>query len=172
MSSEYIAGACNIGKGEIRRRQFVALIGIFLTVSTATTLLATDQARSARFSIFLPAMIFSVGFIQSRKKFCLAYGLAGTFNFGKLGSITKVQSAEDRKADRKTAVSILAQASFLAVAIAAVFFAFAATTCRRELRRARHAIINFAKRQGFEKKIEKKKTQKDQFWFAQSNRQF
>ena len=123
MSSEYIAGACNIGKGEIRRRQFVALIGIFLTVSTATTLLATDQARSARFSIFLPAMIFSVGFIQSRKKFCLAYGLAGTFNFGKLGSIKKVQSAEDRKADRKTAISILAQASFLAVAITAVFFA-------------------------------------------------
>ena len=123
VSSEYIAGACNIGKGEIRRRQFVALIGIFLTVSTATTLLATDQARSARFSIFLPAMIFSVGFIQSRKKFCLAYGLAGTFNFGKLGSITKVQSAEDRKADRKTAISILTQATFLAVAITAVFFA-------------------------------------------------
>jgi len=91
VSSEYIAGACNIGKGEVRRRQFVALIGIFLIATSATTLLATDQARSARISIFLPAMIFSVGFIQSRKKFCLAYGLAGTFNFGKLGSITTVR---------------------------------------------------------------------------------
>lgn len=121
MSSEYIAGACNIGKGEIRRRQFVALIGIFLIATTATTLLATDQARSARISLFLPAMIFSVGFIQSRKKFCLAYGLAGTFNFGKLGSITKVQSAADRKADRKTAINILLQAALLAVAITAVF---------------------------------------------------
>ncbi|MEY3934576.1 MAG: hypothetical protein RI901_6 [Actinomycetota bacterium] len=123
MSSEYIAGVCNIGKGEIRRRQFVALIGIFLIATTATTLLATDQVRSARISIFLPAMIFSVGFIQSRKKFCLAYGLAGTFNFGKLGNITKVQSAEDRKADRKTAMGILVQAAFLAAAITAVFFA-------------------------------------------------
>ena len=123
MSSEYIAGVCNIGKGEIRRRQFVALIGIFLIATTATTLLATDQVRSARISIFLPAMIFSVGFIQSRKKFCLAYGLAGTFNFGKLGSITKVQSSEDRKADRKTAMGILVQAVFLAAAITAVFFA-------------------------------------------------
>ena len=123
MSSEYIAGVCNIGKGEIRRRQFVALIGIFLIATTATTLLATDQVRSARISIFLPAMIFSVGFIQSRKKFCLAYGLAGTFNFGKLGNITKVQSAEDRKADRKTAMGILVQAVFLAAAITAVFFA-------------------------------------------------
>ena len=123
MSSEYIAGACNICKGEVRRRQFVALIGIFLIATSATTLLATDQARSARISIFLPAMIFSVGFIQSRKKFCLAYGLAGTFNFGKLGSITKVQSLEDRKADRKTAISILTQAALLAAAITAVFFA-------------------------------------------------
>ncbi len=123
MSSEYIAGACNIGKGEVRRRQFVALIGIFLIATSATTLLATDQMRSARISIFLPAMIFSVGFVQSRKKFCLAYGLAGTFNFGKLGSITKVQSLEDRKADRKTAISILAQAALLAAAITAVFFA-------------------------------------------------
>ena len=123
MSSEYIAGVCNIGKGEIRRRQFVALIGIFLIATTATTLLATDQVRSARISIFLPAMIFSVGFIQSQKKFCLAYGLAGTFNFGKLGNITKVQSAEDRKADRKTAMGILVQAVFLAVAITGVFFA-------------------------------------------------
>lgn len=123
MSSEYIAGACNIGKGEVRRRQFVALIGIFLIATSATTLLATDQARSARISVFLPAMIFSVGFIQSRKKFCLAYGLAGTFNFGKLGSITKVQSAEDRKADRKAAIIILAQAALLAAAITAVFFA-------------------------------------------------
>ena len=123
MSSDYIAGACNIGKGEVRRRQFVALIGIFLIATSATTLLATDQARSARISIFLPAMIFSVGFIQSRKKFCLAYGLAGTFNFGKLGSITKVQSLEDRKADRKTAISILTQAALLAAAITAVFFA-------------------------------------------------
>lgn len=123
MSSEYIAGACNIGKGEVRRRQFVALIGIFLIATSATTLLATDQARSARISIFLPAMIFSIGFVQSRKKFCLAYGLAGTFNFGKLGSITKVQSPEDRKADRKTAISILAQAALLAAAITAVFFA-------------------------------------------------
>jgi hypothetical protein len=38
MSSEYVAGSCNIGKGEIRRRQIVALFGIFLTISSATAL--------------------------------------------------------------------------------------------------------------------------------------
>ncbi len=123
MSNEYIAGACNIGKGEIRRRQFVALIGAAITITTAITLFTTDQSKAARLSIFIPAMIFAIGFVQSRKKFCLAYGLAGTFNFGSLGDVKRVQSNEDRKADRKTALSILAQSAMLAVAITAVVFA-------------------------------------------------
>ena len=123
MSSEYIAGSCNIGKGEIRRRQSVALVGLFLVFFSASTILGTEQSRSVRLSIFLPAMIFAVGFIQARKKFCLAYGLAGTFNFGKLGSISKVQSEEDKKADRKTAINIFIQSALLAAAITLVFFA-------------------------------------------------
>ena len=124
MSSEYIPGTCNIGKGEIRQRQVVALFGIFLTVSSATALLATDQSRTSRLSIFIPALVFSIGFVQSRSKFCLAYGLAGTFNFERLGKITKVQSAEDRKADRKTAIAILLKSSALAALITAIFFVF------------------------------------------------
>ena len=123
MSTEYIAGSCNIGKGEVRRRKFVALIGAAITLTTATTLFVTDQSRVARLSIFIPAIIFAIGFVQSRKKFCLAYGLAGTFNFGGLGDVKRVQSEEDRKADRKTALSILAQSAMLAVAITAVIFA-------------------------------------------------
>jgi len=123
VSSEYVAGSCNIGKGEIRRRQTVALIGLFLVFFSASTILGTDQSRFVRLSIFLPAMIFAVGFIQARKKFCLAYGLAGTFNFGKLGSISKVQSEEDKKADRKTAINIFIQSALLAAAITLVFFA-------------------------------------------------
>ena len=122
MSSEYVAGSCNIGKGEIRRRQIVALFGIFLTISSATALLATDQSRSSRFSIFIPALVFSIGFVQSRSKFCLAYGLAGTFNFDRLGKISRVQSAQDRKADRKTAIMIMLKSAALAAIITAVFF--------------------------------------------------
>jgi hypothetical protein len=122
VSSEYIPGTCNIGKGEIRQRQIVALFGVFLTVSSATALLATDQSRTSRLSIFVPALVFSIGFVQSRSKFCLAYGLAGTFNFERIGKITKVQSAEDRKADRKTAITILMKSAALAALITAVFF--------------------------------------------------
>lgn len=122
MSSAYVPGTCNIGQGEVKRRQAVAIFGLILIVISAAGILATDQDRGARLSIFIPALIFSIGFVQSRKKFCLAYGLAGTFNFGKLGQISKVQSPEDKIADRKTAVSILFQSIALAGLITAIFF--------------------------------------------------
>ena len=121
MTYSYVPGTCNLGKDEIRRRQVVALIGAVLTIISFSGLVVADTANSARWSLFAPLMIFSVGFIQSRKKFCLAYGLMGTFNLGKLGDISRVQSAEDRKADRKTALTILIQSALLAFALAALF---------------------------------------------------
>jgi hypothetical protein len=66
-------------------------------------------------------MVFSVGFIQSRKKFCLAYGMMGTFNLGKLGEISRVQDPADRAADRRTAVKILFQAGALAALLTLIF---------------------------------------------------
>ena len=119
---DYIAGSCNIGKGEIRRRQFVALIGLILTITTVIGLVNVSAERSARLGVFVPAMIFAIGFIQSRRKFCLAFGLMGTFNFGSLGKLSKVASPEDRKADRKTAISILVQALSLALVITLIIY--------------------------------------------------
>ena len=121
MTYSYVPGSCNLGKAEVRRRQLVALIGALLTLFSFAGLLAADLPNSARWSLFAPLMMFSVGFIQSRKKFCLAYGLMGTFNLGKLGDMTRVQSEEDRKADRKTAISIFLQSALLAVVLT-VFF--------------------------------------------------
>lgn len=119
MSYAYIPGSCNLGRAEIRRRQFVALIGLILSITTLVGLIGSDAPTSARWGMFVPLMVFSIGFIQSRKKFCLAYGFMGTFNLGKLGDIARVQNPEDRKADRKTALVILLQATLLAFVITA-----------------------------------------------------
>lgn len=121
MTYSYVPGSCNLGKSEIRRRQIVALIGAIVTISSFIGLQVSDTANSARWSLFAPLMVFSIGFIQSRKKFCLAYGLMGTFNLGKLGEISRVQSAEDRRADRITAFKIFAQSSLLAISLTALF---------------------------------------------------
>jgi hypothetical protein len=123
LSQEYVAGSCNIGKGEDRRRQVVALAGAVISATSLVGLIGTDAARSARFSLFIPLMVFAIGFIQSRKKFCLAYGFMGTFNFGKLGQISRVSDPISKKADRKTALMILAQSTALALGLTLATFA-------------------------------------------------
>jgi hypothetical protein len=123
LSQEYVAGSCNIGTGEIRRRQVVALAGAVISTTSLVGLLNTDAARSARFSLFIPLMVFAIGFVQSRKKFCLAYGFMGTFNFGKLGQISRVSDPISKKADRKTALTILAQSTALALGLTLATFA-------------------------------------------------
>ena len=113
-SSEYIPGTCNIGKAEVRQRQVVALIGLFLSISALIGFISTKASPSIRLGIFLPLTIFSVGYVQSRKKFCLAFGFMGTFNFARLGKMSKVVDKASLTADRKTAASILLQSLGLA----------------------------------------------------------
>ncbi|CAB5239646.1 unannotated protein [freshwater metagenome] len=123
LTNDYVAGTCNIGTGEIRRRQTVALVGLFFSLACAFTLISTDSPRGARFTVFLPLMVASIGWVQSRRKFCLAYGFMGTFNFGRMGQISKVTDSASRKADRKTALSILLQSTAYALLITLVFVA-------------------------------------------------
>ena len=117
--AEYIPGTCNIGGGEFTRRRMVALLGLILTLSSAATLISNEASRQTRLGIFLPALVMSVGWVQSRKRFCLAYGFAGTFNFGTLGKLSKVSDQADRAADRKTATKIFAQSALYALLVTA-----------------------------------------------------
>ena len=122
-TADYIPGSCNIGAGEIRQRQIVALIGLALSVATLVTLISTDATRGARLTIFIPLAVASIGWVQSRKKFCLAYGFMGTFNFGKLGQLSRVADSASRAADRKTALGILLQAGVYAAIVTAIIYA-------------------------------------------------
>ena len=122
MTDQYIAGTCNIGKNEIRQRQVVALIGLFLSVSSLIGFISTRASQSVRLGIFLPLAVFSIGWVQSRKRFCLAYGFMGTFNFGKLGKVSRVSDKASLAADRKTALSILLQSLGLAAILTLIVY--------------------------------------------------
>ena len=118
MSSEqYQPGICNIGGPEVAQRRKIAYLGgsIFIIYGVAVLI----RNFSAIYS-FIPALIFSVGFIQSRKKFCLAYGLLGTFNFQKLGSISKVADRQALVEDRRTALRIILQSIGLALILTSI----------------------------------------------------
>ena len=114
--SEYISGACNIGPSEIKRRQQGAVVGGVLFLLTAILFIATDASTTTRLISFIPAMLFTVGVIQSRRKFCVAYGFMGVFSFEKIGETTKVKVNQELAADRKYAVKLLLQ-SVLAAAV-------------------------------------------------------
>ena len=114
---QYAAGSCNIGPKEIRRRRFVGLVGLALVLITVASFHSQHIKGFSRVSVFLPSILFSVGYLQSRKKFCLAFGMAGIFNFGSLGQVSKVISPADKALDRKTALNLMIQAFGLAALI-------------------------------------------------------
>ena len=115
-SAQYQPGVCNIGGAEVQRRKRVAQIGSVLFIAYAIFAFYTDMQSSSAVFSFIPAMLAAVGFIQSRRKFCFAFGLLGTFNFVELGKLSKVASPADIAADRKVALIIIAQSFLLALA--------------------------------------------------------
>ena len=120
--SQYVPGACNIGSREILRRRVVGIAALVFAMVSGHTLLAADEiGRTARLGIFFPLLVSAIGFIQARNKFCLAYGLAGTFNFGKIGDMERVFDAESKKSDRRKAIAILIQAALVAGFATALF---------------------------------------------------
>jgi len=121
--ADYIPGTCNSGGDELRSRRIVAAVGLILSLSALATFISTGVSQNARIGIFIPLLVMSIGWVQSRKKFCLAYGFAGTFNFGKLGHVSRVADPIARAADRRTALMIVAQSALYAVVLTALVVA-------------------------------------------------
>lgn len=121
-SNGYLPGVCNIGSREIMRRRAVGIAAlVFALISGYTLYAADDLTKSARWGVFFPLFVSAIGFIQARNKFCLAYGLAGTFNFGKIGDMERVFDAESKKSDRSKALVILVQSAIIAGVTTAIF---------------------------------------------------
>ena len=118
--SQYQPGVCNIGGAEVQRRKQVALFGSALFLAYAIFAFYTDMNPRSAALAFLPALIAAVGYVQSRKKFCFAFGLMGTFNFGNLGKLSKVATPEAIAADRAMALKIIGQSVGLALAATAL----------------------------------------------------
>ena len=108
---------CNIGGAEVARRKKVAQVGAFLFIIYSVAVFVKGLSLGATAGAFLPAMLFAVGFVQSRKKFCFAYGLMGSFNFKELGSLSQVTDKQALAADRKTALLIILQSAGVALAL-------------------------------------------------------
>ena len=116
-NSEYQAGVCNIGGPEVARRKQVSIFGLIAFLIASVGLISGDASSGLRLVVFIPAMLFAVGYFQARRKFCFAFGLMGTFNFGELGKLSKVASPEAIAADRRAAIGIIVQSLLLALSM-------------------------------------------------------
>ena len=123
MELTYAPGACNIGPDEIARRRRVALIGFVATIALGAALLlvGTPAGDPVRLLVALPLTSAAIGWIQAQRRFCMAYGLAGTFNLGKIGEMSKVSNQAALAADRRTAMVIAAQGLAIGLVCAVLF---------------------------------------------------
>ena len=123
MQLEYVAGACNIGPEEIARRTRAAYAGLVATALLAVVLLVLDapSGLGPRLLIALPLTGAAIGWIQARRRFCMAYGLAGTFNLGKIGELSRVTDQRALAADRRTALIIAGQGLLVGLIGALIF---------------------------------------------------
>ena len=110
----YIPGSCNIGTAEVRRRKNFAILGSVFSVSSYLLLIFIQPPREVRLFIFLPLLLTTLGWLQVRRGFCLAFGIGGAFNFGNLGDATRIHRAVDRAADRKMVIKLAGQAALVA----------------------------------------------------------
>lgn len=118
--SEYQSGVCNIGPAEIKRRRQGALVGAVLFAISTLLFVVTDASTSTRTITFIPALLFAVGIIQSKRRFCVAYGFMGVFSLDRLGDTKKISLNQDLKADRKYAIKLLLQSVAIAIVLTAL----------------------------------------------------
>jgi hypothetical protein len=120
--STYVAGQCNIGGPEVRTRRFFGWMALGIACVLAGLLLLIDADRTLRVGIFLPLLGSAIGFVQARRRFCMAYGWRGVFNFDRLGKISRVDDDIARRADRRMVLRLLAESIAYAAVVTVVFY--------------------------------------------------
>ena len=114
----YIPGVCNINRAEIAYRRKWAYIGAVSFLAIAAILIALGISRWSRITLFIPAFISVINFLQTKNKFCVTYAAAGQQNATE-GS-AKAQSVTDKKAqqkDKSKARTMNMQAAIIAIVI-------------------------------------------------------
>jgi len=113
----YQPGVCNIGPDEITRRRRSGHIGAIATIVTLAILLAVNAPPPARFLVAIPAAAAAAGYLQAFFRFCIAFGSAGVFNFGRRGTLEHVADPAARARDRLRVIQLSLAVTLIAVAV-------------------------------------------------------
>ena len=112
----YVAGACNIGPWEIRRRRTSAIAAIAAALALLAILVAAGVPAWTRLLLFLPLWGAGVAWLQARRRFCVAFAMAGLSNFGDgEASRQSVVDPVQRELDRRATAVLVRDAFLLAI---------------------------------------------------------
>jgi hypothetical protein len=118
---EYRAGACNIGPEEVAQRRRMGLVFLAIAVGLALLLLAIDAPAWLRIAIWPPLAAAFTTLEQVRRRFCVAFGMAGVRNFGpQVGHAQRIEDDEARATDRRTAIVMATYCSLAAAVVTAL----------------------------------------------------
>ena len=119
---EYRAGACNIGPEEIAQRRRMGLAFLVIAIVLALALVAVDAPALLRIAIWPPLAAAFTTLEQVRRRFCVAFGMAGVRNFGpEVGHAQRIEDAEARASDRRTALFMATYCSLAAAVVTTLF---------------------------------------------------
>ena len=90
-----------------------------LAVAVAVALVAIDAPPAARLALFPFAAGAAVNWAQVAHRFCVAFGLFGIENFGRLGEEHRVEAAQ-RAADRRRVAQLLLEGTAIGAAVTLV----------------------------------------------------
>ena len=119
---EYRAGACNIGPEEIAQRRRMGLVFLAIAIGLAIVLVAVDAPAWLRIAIWPPLAAAFTTLEQVRRRFCVAFGIAGVRNFGpEVGHAQRIEDGEARARDRRTTLFMVIYCSLAAAVLTALF---------------------------------------------------
>ncbi len=119
-SSDYRAGACNIGPAEITRRWRFGHAALIFAIALYALLVIVGAPPLSRFIVALPAAVAIACYIEAALKFCIRFGWLGMFNFGAFGSTQQVADSVARSTDRRRALRLSAALLVICIAIGIV----------------------------------------------------
>ncbi|MCC6447509.1 MAG: hypothetical protein IT215_02335 [Chitinophagaceae bacterium] len=121
-TTKYIAGKCNIGSAEIKRKRNETLVSLALTILTIIILFNSETERIWRLVAFIPSTFFGIYIQQWLLKFNIWLGVKGVCNFGERGQREVISSDEDKKKDFVKAWQLYYSAFFLGMGITSLIY--------------------------------------------------
>lgn len=119
MSEYYTPGVCNINEKEVAYRKKAFYLGLGIGVPLLIVLVVVGSNPILGLTMFVPAWIGAIGYLQAKYKFCVGYAASGMYNSSdKYADTKEIVDAISRKLDASRAKKINAQSLGLGALVA------------------------------------------------------